>query len=142
MSIILRLLGRYEEGIETLQTILPIMREDYGPENRFVFLTLHELGKTLLADDRAQEALPYLEEACAIAEKLLSREHNIHAVLSIQLADALFETGSAPRAQGLLRDARRVLEQTFGTEGEHRYLKELVRVEDKLSGASSTPTGS
>ena len=49
---------------------------------------------------------------------------------------------SAPdtRAAILLADARAILEQKFGTAGEHRFFLELVRVEDRLAQARAVGT--
>jgi serine/threonine-protein kinase len=130
-SIVLRRLGRYEESLDRLRSILPIIREDYGPESRFMFPTLLEMGRTLLAAGRADEALPLLEESRRIAASFLPPDHHLGALISIHLADALIETGSPDRAQGLLVEARAVLEARFGAEGTHRYFEDLVRVEAK-----------
>ena len=92
-----------------------------------------EMGKSLLAAGRADEALPRLEESRRIAALFLQPDHHLNAVISIHLAEALIETGNAGRVGTLLTDSRSALESTFGAEGTHRSFDDLVRVETKLA---------
>ena len=137
----LRRLGRNEDSISTLKRMLPIIHDEYGPRSRFMYPTLNQLGRALLADGQPAQAQPRLEEALSIAKELLGEDHHQCAVIAVQLADALIESGAAgsgvadTRAASLLADARAILEQKFGSDGEHRFFVELVRVEGRLAQA-------
>ncbi len=138
----LRRLGRHAEAVATLERMVPIMREEYGPRSRFLFPTLYQLGMALLADGQAVQAQPRLVEALAIAEELLGADHHQCAVIAIQLADAVLKghaTDASTEASRLLTDARAILEQRFGSDGEHRYFRELERVEGRLAGGFEAP---
>ena len=130
-AIVLRRTGRFAEAIATLERIVPIVREEFGPESRFLFPTLNELGRSLTASGRPGDALPHLLEAREVATAVVGPDHYLHAVVSVSLADAYIEVGDPAAAGPLLRDARTTLEAAFGTAGTHRYFDELTRVEAK-----------
>ncbi len=138
---VLRKLERYDEAIVALEGVARVVREEFGPRSRFMYPTLRELSLSMLASGRAEDALPIVEEARDIAGELLGESHHDYAYLSIQLADAELETGNNSDTPQLLRDARRVLEASFGPESNHRYFEELVRVEAKAAAVRPAATG-
>ena len=132
-AIVLRQLERYDEAVATFESVAQVVEEEFGAGSRYMYPTLRELGRALLAAGRPVEARPVLEQARAIAAEILGESHHDFAFISIQVADARIDTGDGSNAVALLTDARAVLEETFGADSGHRYFDDLLRVEKKLA---------
>ncbi|EDM78680.1 serine/threonine kinase family protein [Plesiocystis pacifica SIR-1] len=96
--------GDYDEAIELSRELLALHTELRGPDSELVGTTLANLGATLIAAHRHEEALPHLERSIALLEQGLGPLHQdtLSAHLNYGLALMYVEGRSA--------DARRELE--------------------------------
>ena len=72
--------GNYQKSIEILEQILPIEKQELGPEHADVAGTLQWLGKTSRELENYEDAETYFKRALAIEEKTLGKDHRDLAI--------------------------------------------------------------
>ena len=75
---------------------------------------IHSLGELLRLENRAAEALPYLERAVTIEKRHLAHDHPDLAVAIHSLALALANLGQDVRAEELFRQSLDIREKALG----------------------------
>lgn len=104
--------GKTEESLPRFDAAIEVRRKVHGDQHAYVANSLTGKGRALLAQGRAHDALPLLEEAHAIRNETEAPPRK-RAQTEFALARALVSTeGDPERARALARDALRGLEGT------------------------------
>ncbi len=140
MGRIYRRLGVYDKSQELLEQAVAIGRPVFGPENKSLAQSLHDLG--VLLSDRGDYAAAgtILEQALSMRRKLLGPEHADVAVTLTELSRVYQDQGFNRRAEPLHREALAIRRKVYGDE--HREtavsvsgLASVLRLNGDLSGA-------
>lgn len=126
------LAGRSVQADSVFRRALDIMRADEAA-SRHSAPVLVQLGRALLAQQRATEAEVVLREGLTLTEQILSDDHIDVAKARASLGDALARQGRDAEAESLLERAERVLSEAPGADAE----REFARVRAILSELGS-----
>ncbi len=100
-------------AVEIFYRALALRRELYGPSAAMAALQSN-LGKTLLQLQRADEALPLLQEAAAMAEQYAGADGVLTVAARLGLADALSATGAVDDAKAQLDALALQIQASYG----------------------------
>src|SRR5262249_37445801 len=101
MAILYRLQARYREADELFQQVLAARRNSLDPNHPDLANALFELGLTLLACGKAEQASPLASECLRIREKISPDDWQTFAARSL-LGSCLVELGQTEPAEPLL----------------------------------------
>jgi CHAT domain-containing protein/tetratricopeptide (TPR) repeat protein len=107
--------GRYSDAEATLKRALAILQNAPDAEN-FIAATLNNLAALYEKQERVAEALPLMEQATILRERLLGPEDPEVATSSDNLGVLYLERGDYERAEALLKRALAIREKALGPE--------------------------
>ena len=102
-GVLLGALARYAEAEKVLTALVPRYKRMFGVENIWMLRLRYELGRVVLEQGRAAEAVAILRENLQQSEKLDEPEHYDMILTRIWLALAEVEAGDAAAASDVLK---------------------------------------
>jgi len=114
--VLLKQLGKYEECLDCLDLYIHKTEQVFGPEHAYTLMGQSNRAGTLFSLGLFSEAVAANQRILTSQVRSLGRKNPGTLLTTINLAEALNESGSPKEAEALLVDYRPVLEEVLGEE--------------------------